>query len=305
MTWNWTSRLRRSEHQAITSLLDKTGTTEPRSAILARSHTLLAQFGQTEPPFPGEALGYMQGIVQVQEKDIPFDACLLPIAEGYRVELCKYHTRGRKRFSLAHEIAHTFLIEMNPALRLPKREIGIDTSSGRDLMEELCDLAAAELIWPMSIFRGDVWEEGLSLTSVIALSTRYNASLTSTARRMTETNLWKCYFIIWDSTQSQKNHSYSLSPRTIYRSASASPLYRHEVSVADWNSTVYEALHADQIVKGRDVMRLGGEPERYYVESMKLGKGGFGQVLSMIHLEPHAEYGARCLRTPSQFRFCF
>lgn len=280
--------------------MDKTGTTEPRSAILARSHLLLAQFGQTEPPFPVEALGYIQGIVQVQEKDIPFDACLLPIADGYRVELCKYQTRGRKRFSLAHEIAHTFLIEMNPELRVPKRETGIETSSGRDLVEELCDLAAAELIWPMSVFRADVWEEGLSLKSVVTLATRYHASLISTARRVTETNLWRCYFIIWDSMQSQENHSYTLRPRTIYRSASLCPLYRHEVLVADSDSTVHQALHTDGIVKGRDLIRLGGETERYYLESMKLGKGDFGHVLSMVLLEPHPEYGARRPRTTSQ-----
>jgi hypothetical protein len=182
---NYNSEVDTAERHAIDRLCAMTGHSSPFDAIVARSRVLLAEHGEFTPPFDPGRMAHLQKITRIDRADIPFDACLLPTDDGFRVEICKYHTRGRQNFSIAHEIGHTFLIELEPALGGARRDIKPSTSSSvnSDLVERLCDTAAAELIWPTHPFQRDAWEVGVSLEAVVELANRYKASVTATARR--------------------------------------------------------------------------------------------------------------------------
>ena len=299
---NSNSSVAQAERRAISALLSNTGKRRPEEAIVARSRGLLAELGRTEPPFPPETLAFLQGIRKITRADIPFDACLVPVEDGFRVDLCKYHGKARQNFSITHEIAHTFLIEHEPFLRAPKREKGIGESSNYGVVERLCDIAAAELLLPESLFAKDVWQCGPSLDSIVYLSARYCASLSATAWRFAEMGFWKCYFVVWGLGEREGSNSVSLRVRALFRSQYASPISKSEVAVASQSTTVHCALSTNSIVKGRDYMVLGGEPQEYYVESMKLGRGDSGQVLSMVLLQPDAEYVASRRRNGSQYQ---
>lgn len=298
---NSNSNVVQAERRAISSLLSNTGKRRPEEAIVARSRGLLAELGRTEPPVPLEALAFLQGIRKITRADIPFDACLVPVDDGFRVDLCKYHGKARQNFSITHEIAHTFLMEHEPSLRAPKREKGIGESSNYGVVERLCDIAAAELLLPESLFAKDVWQCGPSLDSIVYLSARYGASLSATAWRFAEMGFWRCYFVVWDGERESSN-SVSVRARGLFRSQYASPISKSEVAVASQSTTVHCAFSTSGIVKGRDYMTLGGEPQEYYVESMKLGRGDSGQVLSMVLLQPDAEYVASRRRSDRQFQ---
>lgn len=267
--------------------------------MLARSRMLLAEFGQPDPPFIPEALGHIQGIIEVRRRDIPFDACLLPVGSHYRVDVCKYHRAERQSFSIAHETAHTFLIELEPCLRAPKREAGIGKFRNGDFIEELCDSAAAELILPMSLFARHALEAGPSLESALSLSSMYRSSLISTARRIAETDLWKCHCVIWGDTNIGERTNGSLEAKVVFTSPAAARISPGEIGIQS-DSTVYEALSTNRIAKRREQLTLAGEVHDYYVESMRLGNGDFGRVLSMILLAKHPEYAARHTRKSLQ-----
>src|SRR5208283_791590 len=170
-----------------------------------------------------EAMAGLQGIGSVERTDITFDACLLPTPDGFRVEVCKYHGLGRQNFSIAHEIGHTFFIELEPSLGGARREVAIPAASSANspLIERLCDAAASELIWPTHIFGRDAWKEGASLRAVLELARRYRASVTATARRFAEVGPWRCAFIIWGA-EGNAGGRRRLCPRSVYRSSCAS-----------------------------------------------------------------------------------
>jgi Zn-dependent peptidase ImmA (M78 family) len=278
--WNCSSEI---ESRAIKRLCELTGHSSPFDAVIARSRMLLAEHGQFVPPFDPEQIARLQKITQIDRVDITFDACLTPTVDGFKVQVCKYHSRGRQNFSIAHEIGHTFLIELEPALGGARREMGLSASStvNSDFVEKLCDTAAAELIWPTHVFQRDAWDAGPSLQAVIFLAGQYKASITATARRFAEVGPWRCGFIFWERQAPQGTNA-KLHPKLTYRSSCASLISRNKM-VADDGSQFYRALDRDDIVKGWEALSLGGR--HFYTESIKLGE----EVMSMVILEPHAE----------------
>lgn len=282
MAWNY-SDASVAENRAINRLCDLTGHESPFEAVRTRSHALLAAYGNLEPPFDPEQMAALQGIRRIDRADITFDACLLPTSDGFRVEVCKYHGRGRQNFSIAHEIGHTFFIELEPSLGGARREVTIPATSSANslLIERLCDTAATELIWPTHIFERDAWKVGPSLQAVLDLAGHYHASITSTARRFAEIGPWRCAFIIWESGLDARSRKVLL-PRSIYHSSCASLPSRDRI-VAGEGSQIYRALDCKHILKGREA--LSSDDRQHYVESMKIGQ----DVISMVVMEPYAE----------------
>ena len=275
------SELSVAEKCAIERLCRATGHSSPHDAIVARAQALLAEHGQLDTPFEPEKMACLQRITRVDRTDITFDACLLPTSEGFRVEVCKYHPRGRQTFSIAHEIGHTFLIEFEPTLGEARRETGISSSANSNLVEKLCDRAATELIWPTHTFQRDVWQTGPSLNAVLKLASKYKASVTATARRFAEIGLWRCAFVIWERECTTENQT-TMRPRVISKSECA-PFIRSDQITTPEDSGLYVVWHSDQIIRGKDIFSAGGR--RFYSESIKLGSS----VLSMIIFEPYAE----------------
>jgi hypothetical protein len=294
VAWNYSFEASVAENQAIGRLCDMTGHQSPFEAVRARSRMLLAAFGNLTPPFDPEEMAGLQGIGSVDRSDITFDACLLPTPDGFRVEVCKYHGRGRQNFSIAHEIGHTFFIELEPSLGAARREVTIPTvsSANSPLIERLCDAAAAELIWPTHIFERDAWKAGPSLEAVLYLASRYRGSVTATGRRFAEIGPWRCAFIIWGADDGAGS-ARKLFPRSIYRSSCASLPSRDRIVAGD-GSQVYRAINCEHIVKGRET--LGPDERSHYVESIKIGQ----DVISMVVLEPYAEIVAAKRPTPAQ-----
>jgi hypothetical protein len=236
----------------------------------------------------------LQKVTRIDRRDIPFDACLLPTQEGFRVEVCKYHSPGRQTFSIAHEIGHTFLIELEPKLGGARREINIAafSSANSGLVERLCDAAAAELIWPTHVFQRDAWSSGVSMEAVVNLANQYKASVTATARRFAEVGPWRCAFVFWERVV-DTGRTVALRPKGVYRSSCA-PLAGRDKLVAGEGPHIHRALECNHIVKGRQT--LDGTGRQFYVETMKLGQG----AMSMIIMEPHAEILAAKRSRPAQ-----
>ena len=275
------SKLSNPEQRAIAILCDRTGEKDPFRAIIARSDRLVREFGGNSYQTPAR-LAHAQRIIEIAKLDLTFDACLLPVAQGFRVEVCRFHSTARQNFSIAHEIGHTFLIELNPALGSPKRETGIGDGLGTNLIEQLCDRAAAELLWPAARFISDAWELGPSMRSVLELATRYGTSVTATARRFAEVGLWKCHFVTWEATSNSRNEA-SLRPRAVYRGPFVAPIYKQDL-VAMPDSLFLTALKTKEIVVGREFVT--NDEERCYTESVRLGRGEDAQVLSLLLVSP-------------------
>ena len=110
------------------------------------------------------------------------DACVVP----GRVLLNRKKSSARRRYSLAHEIVHTLFPDYDDEIRR------VGTLWRRDgdesELELLCQVGAAELLFPLEEFAARVERHGFSLASTLALSTTFDGSVEATARRIVETS---------------------------------------------------------------------------------------------------------------------
>ncbi len=114
---------------------------------------------------------------------------------GYLVELNPAKPAARRRFTLAHEIAHTFF--MSGDGRAERVDIETGSYAQRSPEEYLCDLAAGEMLMPTNLIRPMVFSYGPSARSIVAVARRFECSFDATAHRFMETGLWRCHVGFW------------------------------------------------------------------------------------------------------------
>lgn len=138
------------------------------------------------PPVDLWRLAALQGIGDVRWEDLgEIDGSLVPTDGGLAVELNRSSPVTRARFTLAHEIAHTFL--RNHPRESQFRQRPTKACSGlspdRTLEEQLCDFAAGELLMPRRLFRQAARPYAHPLDDIPALANKFVASLEATAIR--------------------------------------------------------------------------------------------------------------------------
>ncbi|GEM_PF-5489763 len=103
-------------------------------------------------------LARAQGIVSIEfAKPMVSEGQLVALsAGGFAVQIARSQSTARARFTLAHEIAHTFFYDHStvPASRLDKKQLtnlrAYGTINGFDVEERFCDEFASELLLPVT-----------------------------------------------------------------------------------------------------------------------------------------------------------
>jgi hypothetical protein len=121
-------------------------------------------------------------------------AALEPIGSqyvhGFNVLLARQGSPTRLRFTLAHEICHTFFYEHVPEIKFVPHEI--------DPMEErLCDFGAAELLMPPSAVQKSAAQRPICIESLRALAEQFSVSAAAMFLRLRSLRLWTCVFSEW------------------------------------------------------------------------------------------------------------
>jgi hypothetical protein len=157
------------------------------SEVIGRARQLLSTLDVLTPPVDIERLAEVQGVKEVirEAPENGADAELTPITGGYLIRVDPNVNLSRQRFSIAHEIAHTFFGHNHKSYRgqavlLPS---GVSRGLGYQWEEDLCDRAAAELLMPKTLFQPEATREELSLNLLRRLASTFQASLTATLSR--------------------------------------------------------------------------------------------------------------------------
>jgi hypothetical protein len=175
------------QHPSVVALLQSSVEYDAADAIRARARELVARarsLGWEGPPFSMLELASLRQLKVDEQADLKDDqdACVVP----GRVLLNRRKSSARRRYSLAHEIVHTLFPDYEDEIR------HVGTLWRRDgdesELEFLCQVGAAELLFPLEEFTASVARHGLSLASTLALATTFNASVEATARRIVETS---------------------------------------------------------------------------------------------------------------------
>ena len=167
---------------------------DPRDAVLQKAREvmrLMHSFGSV-PKDPVERLRLLASLCGISEllpltpeqsAGEPRDAFIRCTLSG---KLIVYFNTSRPRsrvvFSIAHEIAHTFIQNTSSGSRF--RHSCDSGSREANEVERLCDLAASELVMPQVEFQAEAGRLGFELYSVPALMACFGSSYEATTFRL-------------------------------------------------------------------------------------------------------------------------
>jgi Zn-dependent peptidase ImmA (M78 family) len=138
------------------------------------------------PPVSHEIVASMRGIVRIEEAAIPWAGYLARGRAGLVITLRSSDGHGRRRFTAFHEIMHTYLpgFAITPQYRCDPGASHDPALTQVRRLEALCDLGAAELLFPRRAFREDTAGSAPTMPLAEQLARQYEASVEATARRL-------------------------------------------------------------------------------------------------------------------------
>jgi len=177
-------------HPSVLALVTAYGREgDPVVVIRERAKEVLTHarsIGWSGPPFDPRILASCLGIkVRTDFVGPERDAYIYPL-NATELEIVYDPTRpaGRQNFSICHEVSHTLFPDGYEMVR--HRSRARERFDPDRELEYLCDVAAAELLFPEAEFVDDVERCGFGLESVATLRERYQASREAVIRRMVQ-----------------------------------------------------------------------------------------------------------------------
>lgn len=110
-------------------------------------------------------------------------------SEKPEIVLQRTDSRVRKRYTVCHEMAHLSFIESTPSLPRERGEIELIPEVERR-EERLCDMIAAELLMPESVFIKQAASIPASYDSLILLAKDFEVSIAAALIRIRNMHLW-------------------------------------------------------------------------------------------------------------------
>jgi hypothetical protein len=176
--------------------VDILGITDPVFAVKRLCKELIDEVGFYGPPFKPEVLASFRGVKEIIRRPMRQAGRLIPLDDGYRIEVNSEHSQGKQRFSINHEVCHTFFADFS------EPQIAVDSDTGtfdvKNEEEYLCDIGAAALLFDDRWFRPMASELGPTISAIEELTRKFEGSLEATARVWCELDLWPCCVVFWE-----------------------------------------------------------------------------------------------------------
>ena len=180
----------------ITAFLERMGpmSTSAWDAIRERVSVLQEQVSSNSLDDFLRICATFRNILTIEQEGLRSDGFIEPLglsyASGFKVVLRKDAPRNRQRFTLAHEICHTFFYEAVPELKFSERQ--------EDPTEEaLCNYGAGCLLIPEDTIRENALALRPCLASLDTLCELFKVSHETMVVRLRELGLWKCEYSLW------------------------------------------------------------------------------------------------------------
>jgi len=277
----------------------------------------LELFGQGGPPFDLEVLTSLRGIALSAERPgLSPHAELVPIqGGGVEKRVNPDRPATRRRFSVGHEISHTFLPGYEQKVQCRKSK-GRDWADPDDLIEALCDVGASELLFPLPWFAADAARLAGTAEGILSLARQYGASPEATIRRLVDVSPSPCaaVFLAWKLKPVQERRfagtrgqtcMFGIDPAADARalrglrvdycvsseSFRAGGLFVPEDKSVPNSGVIYEAASGNRCLVGEQDVDLGGARGRFsvraiplFTEAGELGPGGERAVAALIEM---------------------
>lgn len=162
-------------------------------SVVLKARALVNKVAPTAVPVPVEA--YVAEVGAVLRKDhslSPEEAGYCFTKDGRHYICVNGNDRPqRQRFTICHEIAHIV-----SGLPSDHEQLPWWSYAKRPLNEILCDVFAAELLLPFSLFKRFVDRADIGLAAVEELAGRFDASMSTTGSRFAAVAGYPCAFVL-------------------------------------------------------------------------------------------------------------
>ena len=237
----------------------------------------LLDLAEVEPPVDVSLLASMRGIVSVRASLHGPSGMLVRDGERLLVTVSANDGHERRRFTVLHEAGHTLFPGFLQATQFRCK-------GPKDREEQLCDLVASELLLPRRFFIPDIAQTGFGMGSVEELADVYEASIESTAIRMSD--LWPGRAMLLVFSVSHKPSEYgredSAEPKVRLNYAHQQgrwPYARRHKSVGD-NSPIGRAMKGEIVDETGTLTEILGSDEPLRITARKYGADA--RVLALV-----------------------
>jgi hypothetical protein len=213
-----------------------------------------------------------------------FNAILQPDEHGFTILVNGIHGLGRRRFSVAHEIVHTYFYD-NTQMP-PVRPYGAPVDAEE---EKLCDIGAAELLVPGAAL-GALGGVSRTAAEVMQLAGIYEVSLHAMARRLVETGTWPDATIAQIAWIAARERGGVGAHRVTWSASTDRFAVPPGCRVKD-GARLLEVLDSRSPQSGTDCIRLGELNGVYTFDIARVGGG----ALCVFLPAPHRDDGEQML----------
>jgi IrrE N-terminal-like domain len=142
--------------------------------------------GHVEPPVEPAQFTDLCSVLSVEYRRMIPEGVLSPVEGGFRIFLQNNFIdhpgmKVRQRFTLAHELAHTFFYDLSASVPKPMKGL-----PRRGRLEHLCHVAANQLLLPEFLLKKELTKTGevSSAQSILNLAERFGVSVEVLMRRL-------------------------------------------------------------------------------------------------------------------------
>lgn len=245
---------------------------------------LIERRGHDKPPFLPEEFARLQDIKIVKADLGETSAVLFRMHDGHVIKVNQNHPPVRQNFSCAHEIGHLLFSELKLERYIQSIEYRTSNPQGQMITraedrEHLCDVAAAELLMPESVFRKYLSGFGVSISSIERLANIFKVSKQSAAIRIAEVSVEPCLALLWQPWPRNRPKELRLAvPR---RSSRGKANYMPVHTLAKSDSTLYKAYQHDSPIKSWKLFKVDSGVKRLPMEAKGFGRGETRYVISL------------------------
>jgi len=267
------------------SLFEQLSRVEPALSdedVVRRLCEDLLDESDARPPVNATLLASLRGIARVERRLQPWAGVLAPDGDGLVVGVRATDGVERQRFTILHEAGHTLL----PGFA-ESRQYRCDRPKSRD--EELCDIAASELLLPRRFFLPDLRDAPPGLDGVEELASVYRASIEATALRAVDLDAGRAMLLVLRVTHkpSERGHEDTCEPklRLSWAHGKGQWPYLPKAKSADDGSPFMRAHDGELVDEVGTLGDLaGGDSGRVMISARRYGNDG--RVLALVRPAP-------------------
>lgn len=237
----------------------------------------LLDLGAVEPPVDVGLLASLRGIATIRQSLQGPAGMLINDGSGLAVTVRATDGHERRRFTVLHESGHTLFPGYLEAPRYRCK-------GPKDREEQLCDIAASELLLPRRFLIPDMAQLNFGMGAVEELAGVYEASIESTALRMTD--LWsaRAMLLVFSVRHkpADKGREATVEPKLRLNYAHSQgrwPYARRHKSVGE-NSPIGRAMEGDIVEEIGTLEDVLGSDEQVSITARRYGAEA--RVLALV-----------------------